>query len=178
MANCVSSSKRTSSVSKPLPASRRKMPFHIRTPLRSIPMPVEYAKRWSPWFAVIAGLVFFVSPSLTRSQPKPAGDTPPAPNTSSYDQIAPVLLGKETFQDVLAKDKADKDAVMARQSKLLQERYDLTARPDAKLTMTRGKPIQVDPTARLPQGMTFEKLAAMSTDELRANEQFPKVYLH
>ena len=27
---------------------------------------------------------------------------------SSYDQIAPVLLGKESFQDVMAKDKADK----------------------------------------------------------------------
>jgi cytochrome c peroxidase len=140
----------------------------------------EYRRRlrsWSPWFAVIAVLVTFVSPSLTRSQPKADADKPKDNAPSSYDQIAPVLLGKESFQDVLAKDKADKDAVMARQNKLLQERYDLTPRPDPKLTMTRGKPIQVGPTARLPEGMTFEKLAAISSDEIRDKGLFPKGYL-
>jgi cytochrome c peroxidase len=140
-------------------------------------MQADYAKRWFPWFALVAGLVFFVAPSLTRSQPKPAGDTPPAPDTSSYDQIAPVLLGKVKFQDVLAKDKADKDAVMARQTQLLQERYNLTPRSDPKLTMTRGKPIQVGPTARLPEGTTWEKLAAMSSDEIRDKGLFPKGFL-
>jgi len=57
--------------------------------------------------------------------------------------VAPVLLGKEKFQDVVARDKGEKDAVMARQKTLLEERYDLTPHPDPKLTMTRGKPIQV-----------------------------------
>ena len=33
---------------------------------------------------------------------------------------------------MMARDKADKTAVMARQKKLLEERYDLTPRPDAK----------------------------------------------
>ena len=84
------------------------------------------------------------------------------PVASSYDQIAPVLLGKESFQSVMAKDKADKPAVMARQKNLLDERYDLSPRPDKSVTMSRGKPIQVGPAARLPQGMTWEKLAAMS----------------
>jgi cytochrome c peroxidase len=134
-------------------------------------------RRWRPRFAIMAGLVLLAVPSLTRAQPKPDGDTPPAPNTSSYDQVAPVLLGKEKFQDVLAKDKADKEAVMARQKKLLDERYDLTPRPDPKLTMTRGKPIEVGPTARLPEGMTWEELAAMSSDELRDKGLFPKGYL-
>src|SRR5438876_843980 len=31
---------------------------------------------------------------------------------SSYDQVTPVLLGQETFDKMMAKDKADKDAVM------------------------------------------------------------------
>src|SRR5438477_4771395 len=134
-------------------------------------------RRGSLWFAVMAGLVFMAAPSLTRAQPNPDGNTPPAPAASSYDQVAPVLLGKEKFQDVLAKDKADKAAVMARQKKLLDERYDLTAHPDPNLKMTRGKPIQVGPTARLPEGMGWDKLAAMSSDEIRDKGLFPKGYL-
>jgi cytochrome c peroxidase len=143
-------------------------------------MPDEYRKqlrRWLPWIALTVTLLFLAIPSMTRSQENPGGNTPPAPTTSSYDQIAPVLLGKEKFQDVVAKDKGDKEAVMARQAKLLQERYDLTPRPDPKLTMTRGKPIQVGPTARLPEGMTWEKLAAMSSDEMRDKGFFPKGFL-
>jgi cytochrome c peroxidase len=102
-------------------------------------------------------------------------DKPPV--KSSYDQIAPVLQGKDTFQAVMAKDKADKPAVMARQKKLLEERYDLTPRPDKSLAMTRGKPIQLGPAARLPQGMTWEKLAATSPDEIKDKGLFPKGYL-
>jgi cytochrome c peroxidase len=96
---------------------------------------------------------------------------------SSYDQVAPVLLGKETFQDRMAKDKADKPAVMARQQKLLEERYELATHPDNNVRMTRGKPIQVGPAAKLPQGMTWERLAAMAPDEIREQGLFPKGFL-
>ena len=42
---------------------------------------------------------------------------------SSYDQITPTLLGKESFQvATMAKDKAGKAAVMDRHAKLLAER--------------------------------------------------------
>ena len=143
-------------------------------------MPGQYRKqlrRWFPWIALTITLLFLAIPSMTRSQSNPGGAAPPAPTSSSYDQIAPVLLGKEKFEDVVAKDKADKDGVMARQQKLLEERYDLTPRPDPNLKMTRGKPIQVGPTARLPEGMTFEKLADMSSDELRDKGLFPKGFL-
>jgi cytochrome c peroxidase len=101
----------------------------------------------------------------------------PMANKSSYDQIAPVLLGKESFQAVMAKDKADKPAVMARQQTLLEERYDLTARPDKNVTMSRGKPIQVGPTAKLPAGMTWAKLAETTADDVRAKDLFPKGFL-
>ena len=82
---------------------------------------------------------------------------------SSYDQVTPVLLGKESFQTVMARDKADKEPTIARQKKLLEERYQLASRPDGKVTMSRGKPIQVGPAARLPEGMTWDQLAAMSS---------------
>jgi cytochrome c peroxidase len=135
------------------------------------------ARRSFPWLAFMTALVFLAVPSRVRSQSNADGDKPNDKTSSSYDQIAPVLLGKESFQDVLAKDKAAKESVMARQNELLQGRYNLTPRPDGKLTMSRGKPIQVGPTARLPEGMTWEKLAGMSSDEVRDKGLFPKGFL-
>ena len=43
--------------------------------------------------------------------------------------------------------------------------------------MSRGKPIQAGPTAKLPEGMTWEQLAAMSSDEIRDKGLFPKGFL-
>ena len=108
---------------------------------------------------------------------QPRGQQPPANAKSSYDQIAPVLLGKDTFRDVLAKDKADRPSVTARHKKLLEERYDLGARPDNAATMSRGKPLQIGPATRLPEGMTWEKLAAMSPEEIRSKGLFPAGFL-
>src|SRR5207247_68734 len=39
------------------------------------------------------------------------------------------------------------------------------------------KPVPVGPTAKLPGGMTWEKLAAMSPEEIRAKDLFPKGFL-
>jgi cytochrome c peroxidase len=125
-----------------------------------------------PWL-FLGGFLVLAGTLWSRAQPGPA----PTESKSSYDQIAPVLLGKGTFQEVMAKDKADKPEVMARQNKLLEDRYDLTPHPDPKVKMTRGKPIPVGPTARLSDGMTWEQLAALSPDEIRAKGLFPKGYL-
>ena len=78
---------------------------------------------------------------------------------------------------MMEKDKAAKPGVMDRQKDLLEERYDLTPKPDAKVKMTRGKPIPVGPTAKLPEGMTWDQLAAMSPDEIRDKGLFPKGFL-
>ncbi len=131
--------------------------------------------RWLPWLALPAVLVFLVAPALIWSRPD--ADKPKDTVPSSYDQIAPVLQGKGTFLSVMTQDKADKPAVMARQLKLLEERYDLTPRPDKKATMFRGKPVQVGPTARLPQGMTWDMLAGLTPNEMRVKNLFPKGYL-
>jgi cytochrome c peroxidase len=129
-----------------------------------------------PWLAVATLAVFLVVPSLTRSQVKD-GEKPKEAPSSSYDQISPVLLGQESFQKMLEKDKADKPAVMARQQKLLAERYDLTPRVEKKVTMTRGKPIPVGPVVRLPEGVSWEKLAEMTPDAIREKGAFPKGFL-
>ncbi len=62
-------------------------------------------------------------PSHAQSQPGADASKPKDAGASSYDQITPVLLGKESFQAVMARDKADKEPTIARQKKLLEERY-------------------------------------------------------
>src|SRR5262249_58080249 len=129
---------------------------------------------WLPWVVLVCVLTVAAGSLWSQTAPREA---PPADAKSSYDQIAPVLLGKGSFRDVLAKDKADKPAVTARQRRLLEERYDLTPRPDPKVRMTRGKPIPVGPTARLPDGMTWAKLAGMAPAEIREKGLFPTGFL-
>jgi cytochrome c peroxidase len=82
-----------------------------------------------------------------------------------------------SFAEMMDKDKAAKKEIMDRQMALLKERYDLTPHPHDTIKMTRGKPIPVGPTARLPDGTTFEALAGMGADEIRDKGLFPKGYL-
>jgi len=78
-----------------------------------------------------------------------------------------------TFEEMYKSAVANKPTVMARQQKLLESRYDLTPRLDPHATMSRGKPLVVGPTARLPRGMDWEALATMSPDEIRRRDIFP-----
>jgi len=112
----------------------------------------------------------------TGSTQPPPGEKP-AVGKTSYDQVSPALTGQVSFADMMAKDKEAKAGIVARQKALLEERYDLTAKSHDTIKMTRGKPISVGPTAKLSDGMTFEKLAGMSAEEIRDKAAFPKGYL-
>jgi cytochrome c peroxidase len=139
--------------------------------------PTTHLVSWLRSLVVPAALAILALPPLLLSQPAPNGDKKKDVGKSSYDQIAPVILGKETFNDVMARDKAGKAAVMARQQKLLEQRYDLTRKDHDACKMSRGKPVPVGPTARLADGVTFEALAAMAPDEIRDKGVFPIGYL-
>ena len=89
---------------------------------------------------------------------------------------SPVNITKP-FADTMAKMKADKPAIMKKHETLLQERYDLKNAPAKGVTMTRGKAVQEGVRVRLPQGMTWEKLAALSPAEIKAQGVFPKGFL-
>jgi cytochrome c peroxidase len=92
---------------------------------------------------------------------------------SSY---MPVVI-KEDFAAIMARMKAEKPKVMARQQDLLKERYDLSDRPAKDVTMTRGKPIQEGVRVKLPAGMTWENLAAMPPEEIKEKGLWPKGFL-
>jgi cytochrome c peroxidase len=93
----------------------------------------------------------------------------PGKKPSSY---APVAV-HEDFAAIMARMKAAKAEVMKRQMDLLNERYDLSNRSAQGVAMSRGKPIQEGVRAKLAKGMTWEKLAAMSPEEIRENDWFP-----
>lgn len=78
-----------------------------------------------------------------------------------------------TFEEIYQADVADKPKVMETQRSLLELRYDLTPRLSPDVKMTRGKSIAVGPTARLPQGTSWERLVGMPPEEIRAGNLFP-----
>jgi cytochrome c peroxidase len=87
---------------------------------------------------------------------------------SSY---SPVI--EESFDKVMAQDKAQKSAVMKRHMGLLNERYDLKKKVTTEVTMTKGKPLPVGPVAKLKGGVSWEKLAGMTPREIREQGLFP-----
>jgi cytochrome c peroxidase len=88
----------------------------------------------------------------------------------SQSSYTPVV--EEPFAVVLKRDKSNKSRVMSEHQKLLESRYDLSRHVDPGVTMTRGKPIPVGPTARL-KGVTWEQLGTMTPDEIRDKGVFP-----
>jgi len=93
----------------------------------------------------------------------------PLKGESSY---SPVVI-RESFEAIMARMKADKPAVMKRHMDLLSERYDLSNRPAKGITMSRGKAVQEGVRVKLPKGMTWEKLALMSPEEIQQRGLFP-----
>ena len=79
----------------------------------------------------------------------------------------------QTFEDAMKADIADRAGVMKAQRELLLRRYDLTPRLDREAKMTRGKPLVIGPTARLPAGTSWQKLASMSPSEIKSKNLFP-----
>ncbi|PTQ82177.1 cytochrome B6 [Nitrosomonas ureae] len=79
----------------------------------------------------------------------------------------------QTFEETMKSDMAQRPEISKTQHKLLLSRYDLTPRFDPEVTMTRGKPLAVGPTAILKNKMSWQKLADMSPEEIRNNNLFP-----
>src|SRR6266481_6101011 len=97
----------------------------------------------------------------------------PSAKGSSYAPVDP----KEEFAAVMARMKGAKAGVMKKHMDLLAERYDLGDRPATGVAMARGKAVQEGVRARLPQGMTWDKLGAMSPEEIRNGDSFPRGFL-
>jgi cytochrome c peroxidase len=80
----------------------------------------------------------------------------------------------ESFASLMARLSAEKAGVEQAHNALLNERYDLSDRPARGVTMDRTKPVQEGVRVKLPASVTWESLAAMSPDQIRDQNLFPK----
>ncbi len=92
----------------------------------------------------------------------------PSKRESSYMEVKVA----ESFDEMVARRKQEKAVRAKRQEALLKERYDLGKRPHPTVKMSRGKPVQMGPTAKL-KGVTWEQLAKMSPAQIQEKNVFP-----
>jgi cytochrome c peroxidase len=110
---------------------------------------------------VVAGLFAFFNPGYAQEEQR---------GKTSYMKVDYT----EPFASIMARMKAEKPEVEKEHSAVLNERYDLSDRPARGVTMDRGKPVQEGVRVKLPAGMTWEKLAAMSPEQIREQNLYPK----
>src|SRR3954463_1124255 len=97
----------------------------------------------------------------------------PLPPDATYRPL-PTL----PFTAVKTADEAQKPQVMQRQADLLNQRYDVSDRPVPGVMMSGGrKPIQGGVRVKLPSGVTWDSLAAMSSDEIRQRGLLPTGFM-
>jgi cytochrome c peroxidase len=96
---------------------------------------------------------------------------------SSYSPVVP----HESFADTVKRMTAEKPEIEKRQAALLEQRYDLqdialpqrVDPPFQVIAMSRGKAIQADVRVKLPKGVTWESLAAMTPEAIREKGLWP-----
>jgi cytochrome c peroxidase len=96
----------------------------------------------------------------------------PLRGNSSY-----LSVNEDDFAAVMQKMERAKPEVMRRHMALLEQRYDLGNHPAPGATMSRGKPIQQGVRVKLPARVTWDQLAAMTPDEVRAKNVFPPGFM-
>ena len=87
-------------------------------------------------------------------------------------------LPTRPLSEVKADDEAQKPQVMARQADLLNWRYELANQPIPGVMMSGGrKPVQGGVRVKLPAGVTWDRLAAMTPDEIRQRGLLPEGFM-
>jgi cytochrome c peroxidase len=115
------------------------------------------------WGVLAAGFIASIPAVLSQDKAR----------VSSY---MPVDI-HETFASIMARMSAAKPEIMQRHTAVIEQRYDLGNRAAQGVTMSRGKPVQAGVRVKLPSGMTWEKLAALSPDQITASDLFPQGFL-
>jgi cytochrome c peroxidase len=83
----------------------------------------------------------------------------------------------EDFAALAKRLQAEKPAYAQRQQDMLAQRYDLADRPATNAAMSRGKPVQQGVRVRLPAGINWQQLAALSPQEVRERQLWPAGFL-
>ena len=87
------------------------------------------------------------------------------------------LVKTEPLTQVVQRTQSEKPGFAKRQQDLLNARYDLANRPVQGAVMSRGKAVQGGVRVKLAPGMTWEKLAGMTPDEIKNQDAWPAGFL-
>src|SRR6266852_3505598 len=128
----------------------------------------------------IAAVLMALSLADAQEGSKKGAPNPYLKGTEGYDKgprgltsYQPVAID-QPFAAIMAHDVAAKPGIEREHQALLDERYDLGDHPAADVTMEHRKPLQEGVRVKLPQGVTCEQLAAMSPDDIRKRDLWPK----
>jgi cytochrome c peroxidase len=133
--------------------------------------------RFSFWksaalMAALSGVLFVLlgrdpTPAQEPPKPLPPSPAPPAGNLDS---------GVD-FEAVMAKMKAAKPDIMKKHAALLAARYDLGNRPSKTMMSGGRKPLQEGVRVKLSKGLSWDKLSAMTPEEIHAQDVFPRGFM-
>ncbi len=83
----------------------------------------------------------------------------------------------EEFSTLKKRLETEKPKFAERQQALLEKRYDLSDRSAKGTTMSGGKPIQEGVRVKLADGTTWEKLSALSPEQIKEKQLWPAGFL-
>lgn len=112
-------------------------------------------------FPALASLTLLCAAGAAVQAAEPARPT-------SYTNVI-----EEDFGAVMARMKGQKAQIEQRQAALLKERYDLSNRPASGVTMSRGKAVQDGVRVKLKSGQSWDALAAMTPEDIKARDLWP-----
>lgn len=84
----------------------------------------------------------------------------------------PVKVDKE-FEAIRSADVEAKPEIMKRQEELLESRYNLRDAPSEVLMSGGRKAVQLGTRVKLPNGVTWQQLAELTSDEIKQRNLFP-----
>lgn len=83
----------------------------------------------------------------------------------------------ESFSALVARLQRDKPTFAKRQQDLLAARYDLADRAVPGVAMSRGKGVQGGVRVKLPAGVTWDRLASLTPEQIKAQNLLPAGFL-
>src|SRR5258707_6489892 len=120
-----------------------------------------------------AGIAFALSLVSVLSLKAQDSASPNVTVKSSYQ----FPVAEESFLAMFRRTSSEQPDVRNRQMNVLNERYDLSDRPSSTTKMSRGKPVQAGVRVKLPTGVSWEQLSAMSPEDIRGKGLFPAGFL-
>lgn len=91
--------------------------------------------------------------------------------------IVQTVHAQESFTALVKKLEGEKPQFAKRQQDLLTLRYDLSNKPAADSIMSKGKAVQSGVRVKLAAGLTWEKLAEMTPEEIKNKGAWPAGFM-